>query len=498
MHSLSFSQRLTSRPILILRHLLLVWLAIFTITRFVLFFASMRDWIGHTDVAAAGLVFLRGLVFDLGFLAYAAIPMGLMLLLVPTKAWDHRHAPIVLKAVTAISIFLMLFFATSEWFFWDEFGARFNFIAVDYLVYSEEVISNIRESYPLIPILSALAMLAVVFTMFIKNSLTHSLQSVQLTTIRDKLSTFAVLLVPAIASFVLLNQDSQESGGNTYLRELSGNGPYQFFAAFRNNTLDYDQFYANLDSHITAGILRHEIRESDATFTTDNNMDIHRQIDNPGKPAKHNVVLVTIESFSAKYMGSFGDKRALTPNLDALRQHLVGGSLPDGTPLSAEAVATLACDAEVLPAIFDTTGQPLWLGRSQRLATSAQRAAVTARDRGCIVCGTAAEWCQVHHINWWSQGGKTDLDNLCLLCSKHHHRVHEHGLTISTTPEGFKVQPRSIRPVPIQPSRSGEPDGVGQPSPSGGDPPATQSPATPARPSRPSAAQRRGRPPAAA
>jgi hypothetical protein len=185
-------------------------------------------------------------------------------------------------------------------------------------------------------------------------------------------------------------------------------------------------------------------------------------------------------------------------NLDALRQHLVGGSLPDGTPLSAEAVATLACDAEVLPAIFDTTGQPLWLGRSQRLATSAQRAAVTARDRGCIVCGTAAEWCQVHHINWWSQGGKTDLDNLCLLCSKHHHRVHEHGLTISTTPEGFKVQPRSIRPVPIQPSRSGEPDGVGQPSPSGGDPPATQSPATPARPSRPSAAQRRGRPPAAA
>jgi len=185
-------------------------------------------------------------------------------------------------------------------------------------------------------------------------------------------------------------------------------------------------------------------------------------------------------------------------NLDALRQHLVGGSLPDGTPLSAEAVATLACDAEVLPAIFDTTGQPLWLGRSQRLATSAQRAAVTARDRGCIVCGTAAEWCQVHHINWWSQGGKADLDNLCLLRSKHHHRVHEHGLTISTTPEGFKVQPRSIRPVPIQPSRSGEPDGVGQPSPSGGDPPATQSPATPARPSRPSAAQRRGRPPAAA
>ena len=145
-------------------------------------------------------------------------------------------------------------------------------------------------------------------------------------------------------------------------------------------------------------------------------------------------------------------------NLDALRQLLGGGSLPDGTPLSAEAVAKLACDAQILPAIFDSTGQPLWLGRSQRLATGAQRAAVTARDQGCIVCGTATEWCQVHHINWWSKGGTTDIDNLCLLCSKHHHLVHEHGLTIDTTPDGFKVQTGGIRAAPNQPRGPGQAD----------------------------------------
>ena len=142
-------------------------------------------------------------------------------------------------------------------------------------------------------------------------------------------------------------------------------------------------------------------------------------------------------------------------NLDALRQMLSGGSLPDGTPLSAEAVAKLACDAELLPAIFDTNGQPLWLGRGQRLATPAQRAAVTARDRGCIVCDTATEWCQVHHINWWSQGGTTDLDNLCLLCSKHHHLVHERNLTITKTPDGFNVQPAV---VPLASDRHRTPD----------------------------------------
>ncbi len=67
-------------------------------------------------------------------------------------------------------------------------------------------------------------------------------------------------------------------------------------------------------------ILREELNEPTATFTGSDPLDIRRQIDNPGIPRKLNVVLVTIESLSAKYLGSFGDPRGLTPNLDALRQ----------------------------------------------------------------------------------------------------------------------------------------------------------------------------------
>ncbi|MEZ5382831.1 MAG: DUF222 domain-containing protein [Microthrixaceae bacterium] len=152
-------------------------------------------------------------------------------------------------------------------------------------------------------------------------------------------------------------------------------------------------------------------------------------------------------------------------NFDALRKTLNGGSLPDGTQLPADTIRRLACDAEILPAIFDATGQPLWLGRTQRLATPAQRAAVTARDQGCIVCHAAPEFCQVHHIEWWSGGGGTDLDNLCLLCSNHHHAVHERGLTIINTPTGMRVQPRPARdrsfrsvPDPPQDTREGPPD----------------------------------------
>ena len=134
--SFSVSRLLKSTPLLLLRNLLLAWLVIFTITRFVLFFASMSDWVGHAGVGAAGAVFIHGLFFDLGFLAYTAILVGLILLLIPNKTWEGRYTLTGLNTAMALSIFLMLFFAASEWFFWDEFGARFNFTAVDYIVYS--------------------------------------------------------------------------------------------------------------------------------------------------------------------------------------------------------------------------------------------------------------------------------------------------------------------------------------------------------------------------
>lgn len=147
-------------------------------------------------------------------------------------------------------------------------------------------------------------------------------------------------------------------------------------------------------------------------------------------------------------------------NLDLLSQQLGAGTLEDGTPLPIDTIARLACDAEIIPAIFGAKGQPLWLGRRTRLATSAQRLAVTARDLGCIVCHASPEFCQVHHITWWSAGGGTDLDNLCIVCSRHHTMIHEQGLTIAKTPDGMKVQPppaRAFRMVTQPPDGTGDP-----------------------------------------
>jgi len=126
-------------------------------------------------------------------------------------------------------------------------------------------------------------------------------------------------VIASLAGLVLSQDFPRGTGGNSYQRELAANGPYQFFAAFRNNELDYPSFYATLDEAQVGALLRAEVAENNARFVSDNPLNIRREIINEGAPRRLNVVLVTIESLSAKYLGSFGDPRGLTPNLDKLR-----------------------------------------------------------------------------------------------------------------------------------------------------------------------------------
>ena len=214
----------------------------------------------------------------------------------------------------------MLFTAVAEWLFWDEFGVRFNFIAVDYLVYSDEVLNNVLESYPIGALLSAIAATAIALCFALRKPFNAAMNA-PLPTVRTRVASFAGVALLAGLSAQLLDQDNPRGqGGNAYQHELASNGPYQFFAAFRNNELDYPQFYASLPAEVVAKQLRAELTEPNATFVGKDPLDIRRTIDNPGSPIQPNIVLVTIESLSAKYLGSNGDDRQLTPNLDRLRQ----------------------------------------------------------------------------------------------------------------------------------------------------------------------------------
>jgi hypothetical protein len=109
----------------------------------------------------------------------------------------------------------------------------------------------------------------------------------------------------------------------------------------------------------------------------------------------------------------------------------------DGTPIPVAVMRDLACQAEIVPVVLNGRGEALAVGRTQRLATPAQRAALRAMHRTClgVTCTVAFDACQIHHIIPWEQGGSTDISNMGPLCSEHHHLVHEGGWTLTLTAE---------------------------------------------------------------
>jgi hypothetical protein len=117
----------------------------------------------------------------------------------------------------------------------------------------------------------------------------------------------------------------------------------------------------------------------------------------------------------------------VTVGLDTLREALKVAHLDTDEALSAGEVRRLACNARLLPAVLGGTPLPLDLGRSARLFSDAQRAALGIRHRTCAGegCERPFAWCEVHHREPWAHGGRTDLVDAVPLCHFHHQRVHD-------------------------------------------------------------------------
>ena len=151
-----------------------------------------------------------------------------------------------------------------------------------------------------------------------------------------------------------------------------------------------------------------------------------------------------------------GTNLLVIADYDLVAGQLRDARLIDATPLAPSELLKIALDANILPALFDTKGRPLWLGHKYRHATVAQRIALAVRDKGCVGCAAANSFCQAHHVIHWENGGPTDIDNLCLLCSDcHHNQVHERGAQPTRGPDGqYHLEPPPNRPPPR--SRNGK------------------------------------------
>ncbi len=146
--------------------------------------------------------------------------------------------------------------------------------------------------------------------------------------------------------------------------------------------------------------------------------------------------LVTREDTDQDGKPPRGPRLLLIADYDAISRELRNCRLGDGTPIPTEKIRDLACQSEILPAIFRGASQPMDMGRSRRAASPAQRIALVARDKACVGCGANANWCQAHHIIPWAIQGNTDIDDMCLLCSRCHHKVHDERWQVRRKPTG--------------------------------------------------------------
>ncbi|MFD7154940.1 DUF222 domain-containing protein [Kribbella sp. NPDC059898] len=116
--------------------------------------------------------------------------------------------------------------------------------------------------------------------------------------------------------------------------------------------------------------------------------------------------------------------------------------------LSAATIRRLACDTNIMPLVLGSNSQPLDVSRSERLVTRHIRHALTARDRGCVVCATPPVMCDAHHLTHWADGGPTALTNLALLCRRHHVDLHNDRWHITIT----NGKPHVARPTWADPT----------------------------------------------
>ncbi|WP_300667986.1 LTA synthase family protein [Desulfoluna sp.] len=294
----------------------LTFLGVNAVTRTLLMIQSISQV--DLGLVQIGAIYGMGLFYDTVTALYFIIPAVLYFTLVPDRIFRHRfHRPLVYSFLF-IGIYILCYGVVAEWLFWDEFGKRFNFIAVDYLVYTTEVIGNIMESYPVYPLLAFLLLpTALLFFLSIRMPSFKLALEIPCRLKARAISGFMFLMFPVVFFFGV-NSSMVRVSENTFNNELAKNGLYELFAAFRNNDLDYATFYEQRDTIEMFGRLRDLVTSDDATFLSEDPTDITRKIVNPGDEKRLNVMIVTIESMSAQYMGIFGNRAGLTPNLDKM------------------------------------------------------------------------------------------------------------------------------------------------------------------------------------
>ncbi len=286
--------------------LLAVLIAIFWLPR--LFFLYRHfDLAGDYSISIWSIAILKSIVFDGALIAYFFTPV--LLFKISGLKWNRFM--ISLQCVMLLALLVSSLFEPA---FILDMDARYNFVAVDYLIYTHEVLTNIWESYPVFGILLGVTALfsILVFSVFRLGAPISWFEPFQDASWRKRAAWGAACVFAAGLLHVSIQEQKWILNLPVGLQEISKNGTYSIFSAYRNNSINFDRFYSTVSPEEAQAVERREIRARPV------HSDGRRRVLKSPLPAHPNVVVVLMESMSARFMKSYGGPADLTPNLDEL------------------------------------------------------------------------------------------------------------------------------------------------------------------------------------
>lgn len=291
--------------------LFMTFIAFSVVTRTVLLCEALP--VLKPDAFLLAKIYVCGFFFDCVTFSYILIPFVIYALLMPDRIFNCR--PVALVAFFIIT-YALLFDMVAEYLYFAEYGSRYNFTAIDYLIYAPEVIGNIRESYPVNRILLAILLVNIPLFFFLKKYIDSSLGA--LTTFRLRLKIFIPVAMLPLLSCLFVHPSFSSNSTDACANELAENGLYNLVAAYSCNDLDYERFYSTRDERVILSRLRDVVKEPGNHFASADWRNLTREIRNQGDERKYNVIVVVEESMSGEFLKAFGGREGLTPNFDRL------------------------------------------------------------------------------------------------------------------------------------------------------------------------------------
>lgn len=259
-----------------------------------------------------------GSVLDVRAALWLAAPFALWIALLPERWWHARAHGALVRAAFVAALALAIFTAVAELLFFDEFNGRFNFVAVDYLVYPTEVATNLGESYPVPAVLAAVAAAALLAYVPLRRVISRALHA--RTTRRARAIGLAAYAVALAALTIGVPSTVAHVSDDRALNEIAADGYDTFWLALRGQDAPYRGLYATRPSAQVFPRLRALLGAGRAGAAgADTVISVEREIAATRPERRLNVVVVLEESLGSELVGALHPReRSLTPRFDSL------------------------------------------------------------------------------------------------------------------------------------------------------------------------------------